>query len=108
MALIKCPECGTEVSSLAESCPKCAYPIASGGSTQTQAHGGKIQTIERTSKRYKAQLLWGWFFEIVGIILMIVGGFKNIMGIFWFGVSIFCIALLWLIVVRFQIWWHHG
>ena len=29
MALIKCPECGNEVSSIAASCPKCGYPIAS-------------------------------------------------------------------------------
>lgn len=28
MALIKCPECGNEVSSSAASCPKCGYPIA--------------------------------------------------------------------------------
>jgi uncharacterized membrane protein YvbJ len=27
MALIHCPECGTEVSDKAEKCPKCAYPI---------------------------------------------------------------------------------
>lgn len=27
MALIKCPECGTEVSSAADKCPKCGYPI---------------------------------------------------------------------------------
>jgi len=27
MALINCPECGTEVSDRAEKCPKCAYPI---------------------------------------------------------------------------------
>ena len=27
MALIKCPECGTEVSDKAAACPKCAYPI---------------------------------------------------------------------------------
>ncbi len=27
MALINCPECGTEVSDKAKSCPKCAYPI---------------------------------------------------------------------------------
>jgi len=27
MALIKCPECGTEVSDRAEKCPKCAFPI---------------------------------------------------------------------------------
>ncbi|MBO6092564.1 MAG: zinc ribbon domain-containing protein, partial [Oscillospiraceae bacterium] len=30
MALIKCPECGTEVSDKAIACPKCAYPIQQG------------------------------------------------------------------------------
>ncbi len=29
MALIKCPECGQEVSDKATNCPRCAYPIAS-------------------------------------------------------------------------------
>lgn len=28
MALIKCPECGREVSDRAGSCPVCGYPIA--------------------------------------------------------------------------------
>lgn len=28
MALIKCPECGKEISDRAEACPNCAYPIA--------------------------------------------------------------------------------
>lgn len=28
MSLIKCPECGKEVSSLAENCPGCGYPLA--------------------------------------------------------------------------------
>ena len=27
MALIRCPECSTEVSDKADKCPKCAYPI---------------------------------------------------------------------------------
>ena len=27
MALIKCPECNAMVSSSAESCPKCGYPM---------------------------------------------------------------------------------
>lgn len=27
MALIKCPECGKEISSMASICPKCGYPI---------------------------------------------------------------------------------
>ena len=26
MALIKCPECGTEMSEMANACPKCAFP----------------------------------------------------------------------------------
>ncbi len=29
MALIKCPECGKEVSDKAQNCPNCGYPIAS-------------------------------------------------------------------------------
>ena len=27
MALINCPECGTEVSDKADKCPRCAHPI---------------------------------------------------------------------------------
>ncbi len=27
MALINCPECGTEVSDAAGACPKCGYPL---------------------------------------------------------------------------------
>ncbi len=28
MALIKCPECGKNISDVAKSCPKCGYPLA--------------------------------------------------------------------------------
>ncbi len=28
MALIECPECGTDVSSKAPTCPRCAYPVS--------------------------------------------------------------------------------
>lgn len=28
MAMIRCPECGKEVSNLAETCPNCGFPIA--------------------------------------------------------------------------------
>lgn len=30
MALIKCPECGREISDKAGSCPHCGYPINNG------------------------------------------------------------------------------
>lgn len=35
MALIDCPECGTQVSSAAPSCPKCGFPVAHAASKAT-------------------------------------------------------------------------
>lgn len=108
MALIKCPECGAQVSSSAESCPKCAYPIAGGGSTQ--AHGGKIQTIEQTSKRYKLQQLLSSLLIIGSVVVMIVGfsGNEPSSGAAAFGVLGLVVGLIWFTVVRFVTWWHHG
>ncbi len=39
MALIKCPECGKQISNQASSCPNCGYPIAS------QPRGVKIRCL---------------------------------------------------------------
>lgn len=35
MALIKCPECGREISDKSASCPNCGFPINTGNSNQT-------------------------------------------------------------------------
>ncbi len=56
MSLTKCQECNNTVSSHAESCPKCAYPIVDKRSTK--AHGG---TGEQPKRR-----------EIVNIFLSLV------------------------------------
>lgn len=106
IALIKCPECGNHVSDRAESCPKCAYPIAGGGSTQ--AHGGKIQTIEQTSKKYKLQQLLSTFLIIGGIISMIAGCSGHDSAVFGFGIIGLIVGTIWSIVVGFITWWHHG
>ncbi len=42
MALIDCPECATEVSSAAPSCPKCGFPIASSLKKQGQAEDAPV------------------------------------------------------------------
>lgn len=60
MALIRCPECGTEVSNKADKCPKCAYPIT----------GGRIRTQILALKLITA--------AIIGFILLII--FINMMG----------------------------
>lgn len=41
MALLKCPECGHDVSSQAFSCPNCGYPINSPTSTKPRIRNGK-------------------------------------------------------------------
>lgn len=56
MAIIKCPECGNTVSTQAESCPKCGYPIARREVGAIRAHEGKTQTIEQTRKGRKHRL----------------------------------------------------
>ena len=45
MALVKCPECGNQVSTAAPACPKCGAPIA------LQGIGAPLATIQQTSKQ---------------------------------------------------------
>ncbi len=47
MALIKCPECSHEISSMAHSCPHCGYSLES-KSTPSNTSSKKIQTIQGT------------------------------------------------------------
>lgn len=95
MTMIKCPECGTEVSDKAEKCLKCAYPIAG----QTVAE--KVQTIQQTSKGLKKQILFAILVIAIGIVMVTnensapSGGFLVVIGIFWF------------IIIKILIWWDH-
>lgn len=103
MALVKCPECHTEVSTKASVCPKCSYPIAGGGTTQT--HGGMVQTIEVTGKIYKLQQLLSGFL-ILGCIAVMIAANKGSDSINWSALGIIG-GMIWFIMVRFLIWWHH-
>ena len=47
MALVECPECSTEVSSLAAACPKCAYPIAK--SVRENPGKGRFDSVAATA-----------------------------------------------------------
>lgn len=111
MALINCPECNAQVSDKAEACPRCAYPLAGGGTTQ--AHAGKIQTVEQTSKRFKLQELLSALLVIGSIFFIIIGlagsgigsGNPSLVALGFIG-SLG--GLIWFIAVRFLVWWHHG
>ena len=56
MSLIKCPECGNEISDKAYSCPKCGYPI-------------KQKNVVVLKKDYKGKAK---AFTIAGIIVFII------------------------------------
>ncbi len=73
MALIKCPDCGKDISSNAPNCPNCGRPMAafSGKAVQTQRKGGKYEAA-------------GFVLIVVGIVVCfvssVVGGLLIFVG----------------------------
>jgi len=99
--MIKCSECGTEISDKAEKCPKCACHISS-------IHAqNKIQTIEQTSKKYKKQIIYAILATIIGVIVMISSASSESRGVITFGILLTLGGLIWLFAVKIKIWWHH-
>ena len=104
MALISCPECKNQVSSVAASCPKCGSPV---DVAETQAAGAPLTTVQETSKKFKLQILlasimfWAGLFMIV---YRIQTGAK--VGNVWYLLASI-IGLVWYIITKFRVWWHH-
>jgi membrane protein YdbS with pleckstrin-like domain len=55
MALINCPECGKQVSTAAQSCPSCGYPIAS------QTSPPPVQTPPQNNNLLLAEVQPSWW-----------------------------------------------
>lgn len=59
MAMIKCPECGRMVSSMAASCPTCGYPIAkSAPNGVVQVKLGTFQSTQNATISANGRTLW--------------------------------------------------
>lgn len=95
MALLKCPDCETEVSDKAEICPKCAYPISKQGEAIN-----RVQTIEKTSKNLKLQ-------SLIGAILILIGFWLFFSGSSGLSLLFLFIGIIIVVVARVQIWWYH-
>ena len=102
MALVKCKECGKEVSNKAEICVECGFPL----SKKKKNSSEEVKTQQKTKKSLKLQL----FLSKV----MTIGGF----GLAYFyslleddkGVIFLWIALAGIILYvtsRVRIWWNH-
>ena len=74
MALIKCPECGTEVSDKAEKCPKCAYPIKPASNISQLKNDSKPEVIVKPKEGCFLQTLnvgCAIIVIIIGVIILI-------------------------------------
>lgn len=68
MALINCPECATQVSDRALSCPKCAFPIAqpSPDSSRQRNSGSNSLQVVSIAKSRGVYIILGLLFGIAG------------------------------------------
>ena len=100
MALISCPECANQVSTLAASCPNCGAPVVP---TAPES----VMTIERTSKAIKVRIL-------ITRVLFYVLLFFAITSIFspdaptegWFIAAGVALVLNW--IAKADRWWTNG
>ncbi|MBQ0960343.1 TM2 domain-containing protein [Ideonella sp. 4Y11] len=97
MALIKCPECSTQVSDKAASCPSCGYPLADAtpveGGVQAQRTPAQVNypPTVKISKSRGAYIILGILFGYIGFHNFYSG--HNLRGAVKFGVFILTFAL---------------
>lgn len=112
MALIKCPECQTEISDQAPTCPRRGLPLKKEMSTTINIDKiveKKIQTIQLTSKRWKAIKVAAVILFIIGLIVVSQGHAHNNGQNATTGIGIFLIfiSIIAFFVAKFGAWWHN-
>ena len=90
MALIKCPECGKEISDKAKSCPHCGFPIEQKDNPTTKEESGNplVVIAARGSRGYQS------FTISISVLLFIICAAGFVLSIIWITVPFFGIFLL--------------
>jgi uncharacterized membrane protein YvbJ len=101
MSLIACPECQTQISSLALNCPKCGCPIAR--RADISAAGTPIVTTQATAKKFKGHMLIATSLCCIGVIIVVSKTEYSPLGS-----AAFLIGLVWFITARARAWWNNG
>lgn len=89
MALTNCPECGKEISDIAELCPHCGFKISAQPEFEikvTQLSKPKYQITDRIVELIAGIVIFAVGIPLVGIV---VGIFMIIIGLFMVGSAIF-------------------
>ena len=103
MALVKCGECGREVSDKAPACLGCGAPIGLSGASRNHA----AVTVEQTGKKYKGMMLLSVPIICIGLIWWMAASTPGTSApagpvlLFFAGLGLFFYA-------RFASWWNHG
>jgi len=108
MALINCPDCKSQVSTSATSCPQCGAPIAE--AKQSKAAGSPLTTTQETSKKLKLHTLISALLIIFGFVAIFAMASPNDAGKVEpsaFPPIMIMVGVVWYIVAKFRIWWHH-
>ncbi len=110
MALISCPECNNQVSNTAAACPQCGAPIAE--AMGSKAAGVPLTTVQETSKKLKLHIIIASILFWVGVVWLFVGINAAEQGgeqseQFVISILLLFVGLVWYVVTRFRIWWHH-
>jgi len=90
MVLIKCVECGREVSDKASACPSCGHPI----------NTGAITTVQRTNKTWKIYSLIALGCFATGLFFVFLGNEYAIIGSI-----LLLVALILGISAKVGAWW---
>ncbi len=104
MALIKCTECGKDISDKAIACPNCGNPLA------TVQKDESLVTIQATKKKWKFVKLLSWIVFIFGLIMLfsnsVSGTFNDPkLGV---GLTLAFFGFIGIIVGKFGAWWSNG
>ncbi len=90
MALIKCAECGRDISDLATACPNCGRPV----------NVRAVTTIQLTHKKWKASKVLGIALVFFGFIVVAA----NVgLGLFFILLG-FCLGT----IGKIGAWWNHA
>ncbi|MBM4031235.1 MAG: zinc ribbon domain-containing protein [Planctomycetes bacterium] len=106
MGLVRCAECGREVSDRAESCPQCGFPLSA---SPDMVGGRQIRGIEKTAKRFKAHILLATIALIVGVIWTVGSCEQSKHGsVEPMPILLTFFSAIWLLIAKLLAWWHHG
>ena len=107
MALVKCKECGKEVSNKADVCVGCGYPI------KIKQH---TFNIEHTKKNLKLQLLISKYtmllFAIVALFIhmMITKAVleETVYAYVIYALIAMTMSMSWYVLTKIRTWWNHA